>query len=196
MPHRNRLVYDDIYELCRDDVKLQNSLEEDSLIGDFSGIYDRCLYVKLGLRNDKSYGRDGYCWRCSNKKCNFKVRIREGSWFLKSHLTLKEIVNLTYYWKQMTTNKFSGEELNLSPTTVMDWFNFGRDVCTEIIKFDRERIGVPGKIVELDESKFGKRKNNKGRLVEGQWVLVVLRLGLILSSVFLKLWTKEMHLTC
>ena len=34
-----------------------------------------------------------------------------------------------------------------------------------------EMIGGQGKIVKIDESKFGKRKYNKGRLVEGQWVL-------------------------
>ena len=33
-----------------------------------------------------------------------------------------------------------------------------------------EKIGGPGKIVEIDESKFGKRKYNKGKRVEGEWV--------------------------
>ncbi len=73
MPHRNRLVYDDIYELCRDDVKLQNWLREDGLIGDFSGIYDRCLYGKLVLRQNKSYGRDGYCWSALTKSVTLKI---------------------------------------------------------------------------------------------------------------------------
>ncbi len=33
------------------------------------------------------------------------------------------------------------------------------------------RIGGPGHVVEIDETKIGKRKYNKGRLVEGQWIL-------------------------
>ena len=33
------------------------------------------------------------------------------------------------------------------------------------------KIGGPATIVEIDESKFGKRKFNKGRKVDGVWVL-------------------------
>lgn len=32
-------------------------------------------------------------------------------------------------------------------------------------------LGGEGKIVEIDEAKFGKRKYHRGRLIEGQWVL-------------------------
>ena len=33
-----------------------------------------------------------------------------------------------------------------------------------------ERLGGVGKIVEIDESKFGKRKFNRGKRVDGKWV--------------------------
>lgn len=33
-----------------------------------------------------------------------------------------------------------------------------------------EMIGGVGKVVEIDESKFGKRKYNKGHYVQGQWI--------------------------
>ncbi|VDI03030.1 Hypothetical predicted protein [Mytilus galloprovincialis] len=40
----------------------------------------------------------------------------------------------------------------------------------KILEIDSEKIGGENVIVEIDESKFGKRKYHKGRRVEGQWV--------------------------
>ena len=46
-------------------------------------------------------------------------------------------------------------------------------VTTDFILQEQEqgKIGGRGKIIQLDESKFGKRKFNRGRRVEGHWVL-------------------------
>ena len=49
----------------------------------------------------------------------------------------------------------------------MDWYNFVRDICAE---YHTALIGGPEIEVEIDESKFGKRKYNRGRVVDGHWV--------------------------
>ena len=47
---------------------------------------------------------------------------------------------------------------------------FCREVC-EVSLFERqEKIGGPGKLVQIDESKIGKRKYHRKHVVEGQWV--------------------------
>ena len=52
----------------------------------------------------------------------------------------------------------------------MDWYNFVRDICIQYFIDHPAVIGGPGKEVEIDESKFGKRKYNRGRAVDGHWV--------------------------
>jgi hypothetical protein len=61
-------------------------------------------------------------------------------------------------------------ELNIASHTAVDWDSFCRETC-EVTLLDREQqIGGPGKTVQIDESKFGKRKYHRGHRVEGQWV--------------------------
>jgi transposase-like protein len=61
-------------------------------------------------------------------------------------------------------------ELNIAAHTAVDWDSFCRETC-EVTLMEREHpIGGPGKIVQIDESKFGKRKYHRGHRVEGQWV--------------------------
>eukprot|EP00731_Ephydatia_muelleri_P007958 Em0004g296a len=96
-------------------------------------------------------GIDGYRWRCPNKCCRKVKSIRHDSWFSQSHLTLEQILEVTFLW----TEDMSGET-----------------VCAVYMdQIETEKIGGVGKVVEIDESKFGKRKYNRGRRREGQWVL-------------------------
>ena len=50
--------------------------------------------------------------------------------------------------------------LATSLETVSDYKNYCRELCYQ----------VAGKVVEIDESRFGKRKSHKGYHIEGQWV--------------------------
>ena len=53
---------------------------------------------------------------------------------------------------------------------LVDWCNFCREVCATVIETKSEPIGGVGKVLEIDESKFGKRKYHCGRRVDGVWV--------------------------
>eukprot|EP00731_Ephydatia_muelleri_P000791 Em0001g791a len=63
-----------------------------------------------------------------------------------------------------------GRFLKVAAQTAVDWYNFIRDICAQYFIDHPSILGGPGVEVEIDESKFGKRKYNRGRQVEGHWV--------------------------
>ena len=59
----------------------------------------------------------------------------------------------------------------VSNHTVSDYYGFYRQLVADSLEEIDCRIGGPGIIVEIDESKFGTRKHNRGHRVEGVWVV-------------------------
>ena len=124
----------------------------------------------------RTSSRDGYEWRCSRRKCNGMASMRQNSWFSGSRLSIEKVLALTYAWAHKFTTTQAVHETSLddestSTETVIDWYNYCREVCADrIMNHHAGQIGGPGMTVEIDESKFGKTKFNRGRYIEGQWV--------------------------
>ncbi|KAG8172146.1 hypothetical protein JTE90_020512 [Oedothorax gibbosus] len=100
-------------------------------------------------------------------------------WFSLSKLPAKKIIYLSYcfsldYSYDLAIRETSCLISKTSTETVADWYSSGREIVVAHL-LDRQAadgpIGGAGKIVEIDESKFGKRKYNVGHVVEGSWVL-------------------------
>ena len=125
--------------------------------------------------------KDQYVWRCrkihkSAKGDNIKITkdvklsIRHRSWLVDAKIPLEIVIELTYLWAQGFNLQEIMHELKLSKRTVIEWSAFFRDTCLTTMLEYSEQIGGVGVEVEIDESKFGKRKYHKGHRVEGQWV--------------------------
>jgi len=114
---------------------------------------------------------DKYRWRFGKGKrgqrCNTTRSLRHSSWFTKSKLTLLEIMLLTYDILQKVPYAVILKGHQIEQHTACDWFQFCREVILDFIESNTEMIGGEGKVVEIDESKFGKKKVSPGSLCEG-----------------------------
>ena len=125
--------------------------------------------------------KDQEIWRCRKTHTvvkgdmkysmkDVKLTVRHESWLVDSKLPLESIVELMYLWSQAFSVDEIIHELQLSNKTVVEWTNFFRECCLTTMLENCEQIGGNGIEVEVDESKFGKRKYYRGHRVEGQWV--------------------------
>ena len=80
-------------------------------------------------------------------------------------------MKLTYFWCWDLPNDFVQIQLGIgSNKSIVDWYNFCREVCTVVLERESMQIGGQNIIVEIDEAKFGKRKFHRGKHVDGTWV--------------------------
>ena len=63
-----------------------------------------------------------------------------------------------------------GISLGWSKDKLQRWEKAVRDLVATVVCHDHVMIGGEGIVVEIDESKFGKRKYNRGHRVDGSWV--------------------------
>lgn len=113
-----------------------------------------------------------YFFQCNKKKCRKQyTAIPKNSFLSNARLNMTVIVQLIFCFINDMTSTQIKKMLGLSASTVSDWLNFFREVCEVAIMNSSEKLGGEGKIVEIDESVFGKRKYNKGRMVKSRWVI-------------------------
>lgn len=117
---------------------------------------------------------DGFRWECrrylNGKRHRAVTSIRSGSWFQAANLSIEEVLKFTYWWTSGLSQMQIRKQLRLSPNTAVDWDMFCRETCCTVVYKDRQQLGGDDVIVQIDESKIGKRKYHRGHFVEGQWV--------------------------
>ena len=105
----------------------------------------------------------GYIWECrkqiGQKRHRTEKSIREGSWFEESNMSIEEMIKFSYWWCQGLQQCQIKLQLGLgSRDTAVDWDMFCRELCEVTLFEQREKLGGPGKVVQIDESKIRKRK--------------------------------------
>ena len=140
---------------------------------------------KIVEKSSKSKSRaaedtNSLLFRCHKKGCDKKVSINKNTWFAQTKLPYRKSLLLVYCFLERFTYDQAVREtsgplyggVTTSRESVADLFSYCREVILDSFLEQKEARKIGGKncIVEVDEAKFGKRKYNRGRVVEGQWV--------------------------
>ena len=171
-------TYEDFQRIVlqRDNLSLIEWCQEHGLIPTTKVCPDRSCgkLMKLCLATDSR--KDGYLFRCRYRKPkpeqphNVNRSIRNGTFFSEANLTIAEALTYCYWWCIGLAQHQIKAQMRLSDHTGVDWSMFYREVCCTILAKESERLGGPGKRVQIDETKVGKRKYHVGRMVDGTWV--------------------------
>ena len=139
-----------------------------------------CVNAPMALIKNKSY-IDGYCWSCITP-CRYKHSIRKNSFLDGSKLHGRKLVKLLYRYLKNEELGDVAYEIDINRATVAKWVELLRE-CIAFYLLEHSEIlgGIDengrGKIVEMDESLFFRRKYNRGRLGDQQWYIGAIERG-------------------
>lgn len=118
-------------------------------------------------------------WYCS--KCNDYKPIMAHSIFEGSQLPIQKVLMLAYsfardcdYEDTRANCVMGADDTHLGDHTINDWFSAFREFITADwtqLTMQGPKIGGDRMVAQVDEALIGRRKYNRGRMVEGTWVI-------------------------
>jgi len=125
---------------------------------------------------------------CNCPKCEwqwrpgleFEASIFRGSLFQNCKVPKNKVFHCMWLWIHKVKSSVAAHMLCWQEDTVGRWYRYFRQIVSQMINnhivgegVQSGGIGEQGNpiVVEIDESKFGKRKCNKGRRVRANWVI-------------------------
>jgi ISXO2-like transposase domain len=112
-----------------------------------------------------------YFFRCIKKSCRKETSCYYGTIFENASLPFTKIMIILFLWTKKISIMKIVDITNISHKTVSSYIKQVESlICCSLDEEDCI-IGGPGIMVQIDESKFGKRKYNRGHPVDGVWIL-------------------------
>lgn len=110
-------------------------------------------------------------FRCGKKLCRKSVSIRNSSFFAGHKLPTSKVLFLGYSWLSKVPVNSILSMSGCGKATVCSLQKSFRQLVANALTNEDCVIGGDGIVVEIDESKLGKRKYHRGHPVEGVWVV-------------------------
>ena len=98
--------------------------------------------------------------------------MKSHTFFSGSMLKTSQIMFLAHLWLNKVTSSSAQSITQFSKHTITSFYSHFRRLVESSLAEEHQVIGGPGVIVEVDETKLGKRKYHRGHRVEGVWVVV------------------------
>jgi transposase-like protein len=153
-----------LFELYHDDESCVRFLDDQNIF------YKSFPCSNCGLAMHRRLDRMKF--RCSAKTCDRReVSIRKGTFFFGSMLKCIDIMEIARLWLAGTTPLVTHHLAGHSKSTIAAFFRHFRMLVGSTLEPEDQMIGGNGVIVEIDETKMGKRKYHRGHHVDGVWVV-------------------------
>ena len=113
-------------------------------------------------------------FRCRSRKCQKEGEwcesMYKGTFFEDVKGGRRHLLKFLYFWLSGATSNQLKIYTGWSNDKVLAWTDYVQQLIATVLINDGVQVGGPGVVVEIDESKFGKRKHHRGHSVEGVWV--------------------------
>ena len=113
-----------------------------------------------------------WAFRCSKRSCRVERSMNAGTFFAGTKLKTNEVLLLLRLWLAKVTFSSAVELTGIRIRQLWRFWGHFRQLVSQSLDKDDTIIGGEGIAVEVDETKLGKRKYNKGHRVDGVWVVV------------------------
>lgn len=111
-------------------------------------------------------------FRCPGKRCGRRqFSMKKFTFFFNARLKCINIMRLAHLWLSGATTTTARLQSGLDNETISNYYSHFRQLVGSSITEQDTVIGGPGVVIEIDETKLGKRKYNRGHRVDGVWVL-------------------------
>lgn len=109
--------------------------------------------------------------RCTKDRCRKKISLYAHYFFAGSRIPIHDVFLLGYLWLTGSSYSVALAQSGLSTHAIVEYYSYFRQLVASSLEPVDSFIGGPGIIVEVDESKFGRRKYHRGKHIEGAWVI-------------------------
>jgi len=119
----------------------------------------------------KAASTTGFAFRCP--ACRRKEALSSGSMFDGLHLPVNKHMALRYFWTCETSVTHTTHHVGVSSATVVQWYQYFRDICSWKLLQTPVVLGGVGKVVQIDESVMVRAKCHRGHQHPQRWVFGV-----------------------